>query len=99
MTAESLDVRECLDVRYTGVTNWVYYAGAQLTEGSGNLNENGGLTSVDGIGPAACVWNSSDETRWFQKYFVGARWYPAPSHHHRLWRILQKQPIQLQLSR
>ena len=41
---ETLDVRECLDVRYTGVTNWVYYAGAQLTEGDGNLNQNGGLT-------------------------------------------------------
>lgn len=73
---ESLDVMECLDVRYTGVTNWVYYAGAQLTEGDGNLNENGGLTSVGGIGPAP-VLEIIDETRWYQKYFVGTRWYPA----------------------
>ena len=73
---ESLDVMECLDVRYTGVTNWVYYAGAQLTEGNGNLNENGGLTSVNGIGPVP-VLEIVDETRWFQKYFIGARWYPA----------------------
>ena len=72
---ETLDVQECLDVRYTGVTNWVYYAGAQLTEGNGNLNQNGGLTQVNGIGPAP-VLELSDETRWFQKYFVGVRWYP-----------------------
>ena len=72
----SLDVLECLDVRYTGVTNWVFYTGAQLTQGEGNLNQNGGLTSVGGIGPAP-VLQVIDETRWFQKYFVGARWYPA----------------------
>jgi hypothetical protein len=73
---ESLDVMECLDVRYTGVTNWVYYAGAQLTEGDGNLNQYGGLAQVNGIGPQP-VLELSDETRWFQKYFLGARWYPA----------------------
>jgi len=72
---ETLDVRECLDVRYTGVTNWVYYAGAQLTEGNGNLNQYGGLTQVNGFGPQP-VLELSDETRWFQKYFLGARWYP-----------------------
>ncbi len=73
---ESLDVMECLDVRYTGVTNWVFYTGAQLTEGDGNLYQNGGLTSVGGIGPQP-VLEITDETRWFQKYFIGARWYPA----------------------
>ena len=72
---ETFDVRECLDVRYTGVTNWVYYAGAQLTEGNGNLNQYGGLTQVNGYGPQP-VLELSDETRWFQKYFLGARWYP-----------------------
>ncbi len=72
---ESLDVRECLDVRYTGVTNWVYYAGAQLTEGNGNVNQNGGLTQVNGIGPQP-IQCQTDDTRWFQKYFIGARWYP-----------------------
>jgi hypothetical protein len=71
---ETLDVRESLDVRYTGVTNWVYYAGADLTEGNGNLHQNGGLTSVT-YGPPP-VLEISDETRWFQKYFLGARWYP-----------------------
>jgi hypothetical protein len=71
---ETLDVRESLDVRYTGVTNWVYYAGAELTEGNGSLNQNGGLASVT-YGPSS-VLEISDETRWFQKYYLGARWYP-----------------------
>ena len=72
---EMLDVRERLDVRYTGVTNWVYYGGGEWTEGSGNLNENGGLSQVNNIGPPT-IHRLTDDTRWFQKYFVGARWYP-----------------------
>ena len=77
--AESLDVRECLDVRYSGVTNWVYYAGMQLTEGSGNLSEDGGLASVTNSFVSSPVPGLEliDETRWFQKYSIGARWYPA----------------------
>jgi hypothetical protein len=72
---EMLDVRERLDVRYTGVTNWVCYAGGEWTEGSGNLNENGGLSQVNGIGVPP-IHRQTDDTYWFQKYFLGARWYP-----------------------
>jgi hypothetical protein len=72
---ESLDVRERLDVRYTGVTNWVYYCGAELTEGNGNLNQNGGLNQVNGFGPPP-IQTRTDDTRFFQKYLVGTRWYP-----------------------
>ncbi len=72
---ETLDVREALDVRYTGVTNWVYFADVELTEGNGNLHQNGGLSQVNGYGPPP-VLEISDETRWFQKYTIGARWYP-----------------------
>jgi len=57
------------------VTNWVYYGGGEWTEGSGNLNENGGLSQVNDIGPPT-IHRLTDDTRWFQKYFVGARWYP-----------------------
>src|SRR6267154_2177914 len=33
-----LDVRERLDLNYTGFTNWVLFARGELTEGDGNLN-------------------------------------------------------------
>ncbi len=72
---ETLDVRERLDVRYTGMTNWVYYAGGEWTEGSGNLNENGGLSQVNSIGVPP-IQRLTDDTYWFQKYLIGARWYP-----------------------
>lgn len=71
-----LDVRERLDLRYSGVTNWVFYAGGEWTQGEGELNENGGLSQVNGIGVAP-VARTTDDTRFFQKYFLGTRWYPA----------------------
>ncbi|HZI32159.1 MAG TPA: hypothetical protein VFF11_07445, partial [Candidatus Binatia bacterium] len=72
----SIDVTERLDLRYTGVTNWVFSAGGQWTEGQGNLNEHGGLTQVAGFGPAP-VQYATDTTRLLQKYFANARWYPV----------------------
>jgi len=44
---EKLDVRERLDVRYTGVTNWVFSVGGEWTEGSGNLYQTNGLNTVN----------------------------------------------------
>jgi len=73
---ESLDVTERLDFRYLGVTNWVFNAGGQWTEGQGNLHENGGLTQVNGFGPTP-VQFATDDSRLFQKYFANARWYPV----------------------
>ncbi|HTL74222.1 MAG TPA: hypothetical protein VL863_13045 [bacterium] len=72
----SLDVAERLDFRYTGVTNWVFNLGGQWTEGQGNYFENGGLTQVNGIGPAPVKY-ATDDTRFFQKYFASTRWYPV----------------------
>lgn len=73
---DSLDVTERLDLRYIGVTNWVFSAGGQWTEGQGNLHENDGLTQVSGIGQSP-VQFATDDSRFFQKYSAGARWYPA----------------------
>jgi hypothetical protein len=70
-----LDVRERLDVTYNGFTNWVLYARGELTEGDGNLNENGGLVQVNGIGVPP-IQRETDDNRFFQKYSIGARWYP-----------------------
>lgn len=71
-----LDVRERLDVRYSGITNWVLYARADFTEGDGNLNQLGGLGPVNGIGVPSIERKTEDE-RFFQKYTAGARWYPV----------------------
>jgi len=73
---ETLDVRERLDLTYTGITNWVLYARAELTEGEGNLEENGGLGPVNGTGVSP-IQRKTDDSRFFQKYSAGARWYPA----------------------
>ncbi|HEU5395577.1 MAG TPA: hypothetical protein VFV81_00320 [Verrucomicrobiae bacterium] len=72
---ESLDVTERLEARYIGVTNWVFNLGGEWTEGQGNLHENGGLTQVNGFGPAP-VRFATDDSRLFQKYYASARWYP-----------------------
>ena len=73
-----LDVRERLDVTYSGVTNWVLYARGDITEGDGNLKQNGGLVQVNGIGVPP-IQSETDDSRFFQKYSLGARWYPLRS--------------------
>ena len=74
---ETLDVRERLDVRYTGMTNWVFSGSGEWTEGSGNLYQTNGLSEYNVIGIGTLpVLSLTDETRWFQKYSIGARWYP-----------------------
>lgn len=71
-----IDVRERLDVTYNGLTNWVLYGRGELTEGSGNLNELGGLVPVNDIGVPP-IQRETDDGRFFQKYSLGARWYPT----------------------
>lgn len=67
-----LDVSEQLEVRYTGVTNWVFYARGNWLQGSGDLVEN-----WDNLGTTANVaQRSTDDDRLAQKYSVGAKWYP-----------------------
>ena len=71
-----IDVRERLDLTYNGITNWVLYGRADLTQGSGNLNTMGGLVPVNGIGVPP-ILQQTDDGRFFQKYSLGARWYPS----------------------
>ena len=68
---DSIEVRERLDVRYTGFTNWVLHTQGEWTEGQGSLDQNGG--SYLGA-PIQC---NTDNSLLFQKYSLGARWYPA----------------------
>lgn len=75
---DSLDVTEQLEARYTGFTNWVYSASAQWTEGQGSLDEAGGITRLPGAPDGQLpVQFRSDDTRFFQKYALSARWYPV----------------------
>jgi hypothetical protein len=71
-----LDVRERLDLTNNGITNWVFYARGELTEGNGDLAEYGGLVPINGFGVPA-IERRTDNDRFFQKYGAGVRWYPA----------------------
>jgi len=71
-----LEVNERLDLTYTGITNWVIYARGEWTEGSGNLNQNGGLISPNPFTDFQSVQSRIDDNRLFQKYSAGLRWYP-----------------------
>ena len=70
-----LDVRERLDLTYNAFTNWVLYARGEVTEGDGNLKENGGTIPINDIGVPP-IQRETDDSRFFQKYSLGARWYP-----------------------
>jgi hypothetical protein len=67
-----LDVTERLELRYTGLTNWVFYGRGEWLEGSGDLRDHswnlGTLSDV--------VLRSTDENRFWSTYTVGLNWYP-----------------------
>jgi hypothetical protein len=65
-----LDVTEQLELRYTGITNWVLYARGEWTQGDGDLTEAGAA----GILPT--INRYSEDSREIQKYTAGANWYP-----------------------
>jgi len=77
-TRNLIDLRERLDVNYTGVTNWAFYARGDFTEGDGNLNQmqTGMSFPASGI-VLPPVQAQTDDRRFFQKYSAGARWYPS----------------------
>ena len=65
-----LEVGERLEMRYTGVTNWVFYTRGDWTEGDGDLRENGGG------GLAGPILRFTRDERFIQRYTAGANWYP-----------------------
>jgi hypothetical protein len=68
------DVSEALELRYTGVTNWVFYARGEWLEGQGNLQEQ--QNNTDPNAPAVTLFRDTHNDRLTQKYLVGANWYP-----------------------
>jgi hypothetical protein len=66
-----LDVTESLEARYTGVTNWVFYARGEWLQGDGTLSE---VEIEEGV---TAIARNTGSSRFTQKYVVGANWYPA----------------------
>jgi hypothetical protein len=77
-----LEVRGRLDVIYKGITNWVFFARGDWTDGQDTMNAAGGLAPVPFfgtgmfIGPPTIQQQTSD-SYFYQKYSAGARWYPT----------------------
>lgn len=67
-----LDVSEALEARFTGLTNWVFYARGWWLQGNGDLDERLDNRSTT----TAVLFRSTDDHRHAQKYTVGANWYP-----------------------
>ncbi|MBI2950162.1 MAG: hypothetical protein HYY23_21210 [Verrucomicrobia bacterium] len=67
-----LDVSQSLEARYAGITNWTFYARAELLEGEGDLMERE-LEATTGV---VDLVRDTDSTRFTQKYVAGANWYP-----------------------
>ncbi len=67
-----LDVSEGLEVRYTGLTNWVLYARGEWLQGEGDVSER----QTDLLEGRVDISRDTDSTRFTQKYVVGANWYP-----------------------
>ncbi len=67
-----LDVSEALELRYTGVTNWVFYARGWWLQGSGDLDER----LVNRSTATDVLFRSTDDNRFAQKYTGGLNWYP-----------------------
>jgi hypothetical protein len=70
-----VDIAERLELRYTGMTNWVLYARGDWSQAQGDLAEKGGngpTLSYPGVDRV------TDDSRFTQKYTVGANWYPLP---------------------
>lgn len=73
----TIDVAECLDIRYSGITNWVFYAQLSWMEGQGSLTEQEMSLATGIIG----VSRNTDFRRYTSKYEVGANWYPLKRLH------------------
>ena len=67
-----LDVSEGLEVRYTGLTNWVFYARGEWLQGEGDVSER----QIDLLEGRVDISRDTDSTRFTQKYVAGANWYP-----------------------
>lgn len=68
-----LELSENVELRYTGLNNWVLYAEGSWMQGSGDLREDWDNLITGGN----LVRRRTDDSRNAQKYTAGANWYPA----------------------
>ncbi|MGE3310430.1 MAG: hypothetical protein AB7O66_10705 [Limisphaerales bacterium] len=69
---DMLDLSQQLELRYTGVTNVVFYARGDWIQGDGNLLEHQFLPATG----VTEIHRDSDFDRFSQKYTAGTHWYP-----------------------
>jgi hypothetical protein len=62
---------ETLELRYAGITNWLFYARGDWEEESGDVHEH------EIVGPTDQGSMNKDTDLLMQKYTVGANWYPT----------------------
>jgi hypothetical protein len=68
------DVSEALELRYAGVTNWVFYVRGEWLQGQGDQEELQSETDLPP--PSTTIARDTDSTRFTQKYVAGVNWYP-----------------------
>ena len=73
-TYDFLSVDESLEVRYTGLANWAFYARGEWREEQNHLS----MKQVDLLTNTFLLNASTDESNLLQKYLIGAAWYPFP---------------------
>ncbi|MHB1308022.1 MAG: hypothetical protein ACYDC1_21060 [Limisphaerales bacterium] len=68
-----------LEVRYTGVTNWLFYTRGEWEVDDGDLDERSRLVDANVISAPSDtdLRRDTDYQGLFQKYSVGANWYPT----------------------
>lgn len=74
-----VDVSEGLEIRYTGVTNWLFYTRTEWLQGEGDLAERQLAFENDLTPVVQNVSRDTESMRFTQKYAAGANWYPLRS--------------------
>ncbi len=70
-----LDVSESLEVTYTGIPDWVFYARGNWTQGEGEREER----KIDVSPERTELFRDTDTDRLTQKYTTGVNWYALRS--------------------
>jgi hypothetical protein len=73
-TADYDRFAERLELRYTGIKNWLFYAEGEWEEDCGHVNE---FQSIDEVEEGVPEPLDKDTHALGQKYTIGANWYPT----------------------